>query len=179
MRRNPENNYGDQGVKILRYGRTSSEISAESPGSREKKPTDGNILRFGRADNKMRFGRADNMMRFGRGNMMRFGRGNMMRFGRAGNVMRFGKRASDNDFERTSRAGNVMRFGRSDKNPMRFGKRDGRIYCEDYNCLVQEKESRIIDNDNDDQLKTLFGVNNNNDDDNAKQSQLHNEYIIT
>lgn len=139
----------------------------------------------------LRFGRAGNMMRFGRGdNMMRFGRGNMMRFGRAGNVMRFGKRAgADNDFSRSSRAGNVLRFGRSDKNPMRFGKRsDGphavsssaKIYCEDYNCLLQEKENRLIDNDNDEQLKSLFGVDNqniNDDDDDAKQS-LHNEYII-
>lgn len=118
---------------------------------------------------------------------MRFGRGNMMRFGRAGNVMRFGKRASDdNDFSRSSRAGNVLRFGRSDKNPMRFGKRaddpnafssSAKIYCEDYNCILQEKENRLIDNDNDEQLKRLFGIDHNNDDDND-DAKLHNEYII-
>ena len=33
-----------------------------------------------------------------------------------------------------------------------------------------------MDNDNDEQLKSLFGVENNENDD-AKQS-LHNEYII-
>lgn len=115
--------------------------------------------------------------------MLRFGRGdNMMRFGRAGNVMRFGKRTT-NEFPRLSRANNVLRFGRSDKNPMRFGKRDGsstRIYCDDYNCL--EKENQLIVNDNDEQLRNLFGVtaDNNDNDDNAKQSpHLHNEYIIT
>lgn len=199
VRRSPKNSYNNEpGVKILRLGRSSSESaeSNERPNSREKKPTDGNILRFGRADNMMRFGRADNMMRFGRGNMMRFGRGdnmlrfgrgNMMRFGRAGNVMRFGKRASSSDdnedFSRSSRAGNVLRFGRSDKNPMRFGKRGGdvsssaKIYCEDYNCLLQEKEKQIMDNDNDEQLKSLFGVDQNDNEDDAKQS-LHNEYII-
>lgn len=191
VRRSPINNYNEPGVKILRLGRSSSESaeSRERQSSREKKPTEGNILRFGRADNMMRFGRG-NMMRFGRGNMMRFGRGdNMMRFGRAGNVMRFGKRGSDdNDYSRSNRAGNVLRFGRSDKNPMRFGKRgdvgahavssSSKIYCEDYNCLLQEKENRLIDNDNDEQLKSLFGVDHNdNDDDDAKQS-LHNEYII-
>lgn len=124
---------------------------------------------------------------------MRFGRGgaNMLRFGRAGNVMRFGKRASDSesDFARSSRASNVMRFGRSDKNVMRFGKRSGphsaatnaRIYCDNYNCLLEAKENRLIDSDNEDQLSSLFGNENNDENDIAKQklNKGYDEYIIT
>lgn len=72
VRRNPENKYSDQGSKILRLGRSSESVESSERNSREKKPTDGNILRFGRASNMVRFGRAGNMMRFGRGdNMMR------------------------------------------------------------------------------------------------------------
>ena len=105
IRRNPDGKYDEKnGNKILRLGRSSSEAlsdenydlpySIDKSNDREKKALEGNLLRFGRGNDKgnlLRFGRGENMMRFGRGNMMRFGRGNMMRFGR-GNMMRFGKR---------------------------------------------------------------------------------------
>lgn len=190
VRRNPDNKYDEHGKKILRLGRSSSESYSDEnldipqqssqkdrTNEREKKPIDGNVLRFGRAE------KAGNLLRFGRGNMMRFGRGNMMRFGKRNQLS-----INDNndDFMRSIRAGgNVMRFGRSEKNLMRFGKRTPKIlsskfYCGDDNCLIQEKENRLLDNtDNDgnpsmnnyEQLNSLFG------DDGAKQ-QGYGEYII-
>lgn len=93
------------------------------------------------------------------------------------------------NYPRISRAGNVLRFGRSDKNPMRFGKRDGSDhhgipssnFCDDYDCLLQERENQLADVENDDQLSSLFGNENNETDDNAKsqQSKGYGEYIIT
>ncbi|KAG5680576.1 hypothetical protein PVAND_010073 [Polypedilum vanderplanki] len=175
VRRNFNNNYDEHGKKILRLGRSSSEsYSDESVDDFEKKKekrlTDKNLLRFGRTDK----------------NMMRFGRGNMMRFGRAGeNFMK----TDNNDYLRDARAGNVMRFGRAERNPMRFGKRNGgpqvssssRIYCEDGKCLIQQKENRLIDeNDkkilsneiyNKDQLNSLFGEE-------LKQQQGYGEYVL-
>lgn len=71
-------------------------------------------------------------------------------------------------------------IGRSDRNPMRFGKRSGHAsttYCDDYDCLLQERENQLTDIENDDQLTSLFG---NDDDDIAKPShKSYGEYIIT
>ena len=94
--------------------------------------------------------------------------------------------------------GNVMRFGRSEKkNLMRFGKRSGpktvatssRIYCEDNNCVFQEKENRLLENpDNDDKLPIDNPMINNNKYDNYEQlnslfgdskKQGYDEYVIT
>jgi hypothetical protein len=111
------------------------------------------------------------------------------RFGRSGagqkSIM-----VDEDEYLRAVRAGNVMRFGRS--NPMRFGKRSSpqeiasssRIYCEDGKCLIQQKENRLID-DNDkatfnngeyskDQLNSLFG-----DDAKQQQQQGYGEYVLT
>lgn len=78
-----------------------------------------------------------------------------------------------------------MRFGRSDKNPMRFGKRSddhhaisSDHFCEDYDCLLQERENQQTDIEHEDQLSTLFG-DENNDDEAANQAVSHKEYIIT
>lgn len=147
--------------------------------------------------NMMRFGRAGNMMRFGRGNMMRFGkRGNMLRFGRGDQYQKprkfFGTPSaflksrstrgsgSDRNLLRLGRAGNLIRFGRNEKNLMRFGKRSGpqamssstKIYCEDDDCLVQENENQLLENQSvkGDQLQELFG------DEATKQG--YGEYII-
>lgn len=90
---------------------------------------------------------------------------------------------SDMDYLRQSRAGNVMRYGRSDKNPMRFGKRSdhptqSNHFCDDYDCLLQERENQQTDIENEDQLSTLFG-DENSEDDIANQALQHKEYIIT
>lgn len=206
VRRNPENKYDEHGKKILRLGRSSSEsysdenydipqqYSLDKSNEREKKPIEGNVLRFGRSDkgNLLRFGRGENMMRFGRGNMMRFGRGNMMRFGR-GNMMRFGKRdkgiySEDRDFMRTAKSGgNVMRFGK--RSPKAIAT-SSKIYCEDNNCFIQEKENRLLENTENDDKQTSENTNNNNNNINYDQlnslfgdddtkSQGYGEYIIT
>lgn len=205
--RSNDNRYAEHGNKILRLGRSSSEsASNEAPvvvqpsppqQSSNKKSTDKNMLRFGRAGNMMRFGRG-NMLRFGRGNVMRFGkRGNMMRFGRGGNqqepTMKIFKlpssfmqsrstraKTNDRNYLRLGRAGNLIRFGRNDKNVMRFGKRSGpeavssstKIYCEDDDCLVQENENQLMENDDKsgDQLQELFGG--------ESSKQGYGEYII-
>lgn len=62
---------------------------------------------------------------------------------------------------------------------MRFGKRSGpqsiaasrKIYCEDGNCVVQENENQLLENDNakSDQLQELFG--------NDASKQGYGEYI--
>jgi hypothetical protein len=89
------------------------------------------------------------------------------------------------DYLRQSRAGNVMRFGRSDRNPMRFGKRSddhpatySNSFCGDNDCLLQERENQQTDIENEDQLSSLFG-DETNDDDIANQALQHKEYIIT
>lgn len=89
------------------------------------------------------------------------------------------------DYLRPNRAGNIIRFGRSDKNPMRFGKRSEEShhgipsdhFCEDYDCLDQERENQQTDIQHEDELSSLFGDGNN--DDITTQSQPHKEYIIT
>jgi hypothetical protein len=176
-KRNPESKYDEHGKKILRLGRSSSESYSDESANdypllttyydksneREKKPTDGNVLRFGKRD---------------KGNIMRFGRGgNMLRFGRGGNMLRFG------------RGNNMMRFGRSEKNMMRFGKRNyinpqeisqsSKVVCEDNNCVFQENEQRILDgndfngedNMKKDQLNSLFG-------DETNQAKKMAEYVL-
>lgn len=96
-----------------------------------------------------------------------------------------GKRMNEMDYLRQGRAGNVLRFGRSGRNPMRFGKRDGtssNSFCGDYDCLLQERENQLTDIENDDQLRTLFGDDNNDDEETATHPQQHKEnaeYIIT
>lgn len=86
------------------------------------------------------------------------------------------------DSLRSNRAGNVMRFGRSDRNPMRFGKRSDGIssnsFCDDYDCLLQERENAETDMEHEDQLSHLFGEENN-DDEIEEKSVPHKEYIIT
>ncbi|KAL7034829.1 hypothetical protein ACKWTF_008122 [Chironomus riparius] len=106
-----------------------------------------------------------------------------------------------NDREKKAIEGNVLRFGRI--NPMRFGKKrsavlpkavasTSRIYCENNNCVFQEKENRLLENpDNDDKLPidNYPMINNNKYDnyeqlnslfgDDSKQQQGYGEYVIT
>lgn len=201
--RSPNNRYDEHGNKILRLGRSSSEsvsnedfdapeelqpsVERSDESSNNKKSADKNILRFGRG----------NMMRFGRANPMRFGkRANMMRFGRNEQPRNFYKapkmyqnraiRANNNDRNliRLGRAGNLIRFGRNEKNLLRFGKRSGpqamssstKIYCEDDDCVIQENQNQLLENAQNqivksDQLKELFG-----NDEPSKQG--YGEYII-
>jgi FMRFamide related peptide family len=142
--RSADGKYDEHGKKILRLGRSSSETVSD-----ESVDIDRHMSKKATNDK--------NLMRFGRGNLMRFGRGNMMRFGR----------------------GNMMRFGRSEKNIVRFGKRSGgpktlttsaKIYCEDDNCLIQEKENQLLNNDD----NNNYNYNNiNNVDDELKKDQLN------
>ena len=159
------------------------EIPIEEPNSDKSDERNSNKKSADR--NMLRFGRAGNMMRFGRGNVMRFGkRGNMLRFGRGGNeyepqrnfiktpssfvdVRQIRGGSSDRNLLRLGRGGNLIRFGRNEKNLMRFGKRSGpqsissstRVYCKDDDCVLQENENQLTDNDNakSDHLQELFG----------------------
>lgn len=163
----------------------SSERTYEGTGN--SKQADRNMLRFGRAENMMRFGRG-NVMRFGkRTNMLRFGRGNedeppktYIKSSSSFMDPRQTRASNDRNLLRLGRAGNLIRFGRNEKNLMRFGKRSGpqsissstRIYCKDNDCVVQENENQLTENDNakGDRLQELFGS------DPSKQG--YGEYII-
>lgn len=162
---------------MMRFGR--SELNSVSDAEKRA-----NMMRFGRSGLSDSEKRA-NMMRFGRGDskflsspMSEDKRGNMMRFGRDPSryasiprafPMSRQTRANSNDrnLMRLGRSGNLLRFGRNEKNLMRFGKRGGpqaissstKIYCEDENCVVQEHEDKLTDDQShkDDQLKELFG----------------------
>ena len=177
----------EQKGNMLRFGRSSSEsLNNEyptEPVSSSEKSEEKNGNKKSTDRNMLRFGRAGNIIRFGRGNMLRFGkRDNMLRFGRDPSGFdafldnRQTRAGKERNLLRLGRAGNLIRFGRNDKNVMRFGKRvpqgissSTRIYCEENDCVVQEKENQITENDSDkkDHLQELFG-----------KPQGYGEYLI-